>query len=307
MKFSEWPTLRQHSYYPDGRRVKEGEWSTCFEQLDSAQQLRFLLEEGWCSAGRPYYSVYPVAMKALLAVKLSLPASSLQPPLNELLVRFSEGNELHSGKFRMAGLLAVWTPQVHSSHADLPGVALCLRMLEANGTEGFVGFRLPLKLPDGDGSESIEDMLEYIHREDERNRPPGAMGSRQQQALTVLSELGPLACRIICGISLLANDPSLVQPEVLNADQDKTENASPERLAELVEKAKRRGKFGYSVGASWEVMPHYRRPHFAIRWFGPKTGEQVPKLVPVVGAVVHRTKLADVPTGYLDDEEPKPN
>lgn len=49
--------------------------------------------------------------------------------------------------------------------------------------------------------------------------------------------------------------------------------------------------------AKIEVSPHCRRPHFAIRWT--EKGHSVPKLVPVNGCLVNRSKLLPVPTGYL--------
>ena len=44
-----------------------------------------------------------------------------------------------------------------------------------------------------------------------------------------------------------------------------------------VDRARRRGKLGWNVGARIEVMPHYRRPHPALVWTGP--GRAVPRIV----------------------------
>ena len=103
--------------------------------------------------------------------------------------------------------------------------------------------------------------------------------------------------RLAMGICLLGNDSEFIQPEVLTADQIKFGTS---RDMKLVEKAKKRGKYGWTVGRDIECLPHIRRPHFAVRWTG--KGGAVPKVVPVKGSVVKRKSMTDVPTGYMDDE-----
>jgi hypothetical protein len=104
--------------------------------------------------------------------------------------------------------------------------------------------------------------------------------------------------RLAMGICLLGNDSEFIQPEVLTADQIKF---GMSRDMKLVEKAKKRGKYGWTVGREIECLPHIRRPHFAVRWTG--KGGAVPKVVPVKGSVVKRKTMTDVPTGYMDDED----
>lgn len=103
--------------------------------------------------------------------------------------------------------------------------------------------------------------------------------------------------RLAMAICLLGNDSEFVQPEVLTADQMKFGESKD---LKFVEKAKRRGKYGWTVGREVECLPHIRRPHFAVRWTG--KGGAVPKVVPVKGSVVKRRAMSDVPTGYMDDE-----
>lgn len=104
--------------------------------------------------------------------------------------------------------------------------------------------------------------------------------------------------RLVVAIGLMANDPEIVQPVVLKSDELKYEETHNERL---VEKAIQRGRFGWNVGKAIEYMPHYRRPHFGLRWTG--EGRLIPKIVPISGSIVKREKMTDVPTGYLDSEE----
>jgi hypothetical protein len=80
-------------------------------------------------------------------------------------------------------------------------------------------------------------------------------------------------------------------------DEHKLNDAT---LSKLVEKAKRRGKFGFSLGKNIEVVPHIRRPHPALVWTG--VGRSIPKIIMRAGSVVHRDKISQIPTGY--DETP---
>src|SRR5690606_13981801 len=70
-----------------------------------------------------------------------------------------------------------------------------------------------------------------------------------------------------------------------------------------IERAVRRGKRAWAIGRHITVDPHYRRPHVALRWTG--EGRKVPRIVPVRGSIVHRSRVAKVPTGHLDDDRCK--
>lgn len=96
--------------------------------------------------------------------------------------------------------------------------------------------------------------------------------------------------KLTLGLLMLAADPEFIEPIILKRDQGKTGDRK-----KMVERARRNGVFGFDVGGNMEVSPHFRRPHFAIRWTG--KGAEIPKLVPVKGAVIHRDALA-VPTGF---------
>ena len=100
-----------------------------------------------------------------------------------------------------------------------------------------------------------------------------------------------LACvRLACTICLLGNDPDLIEPDVLNKDQGK------ELTQAIIDRAKRRGKFGFNIGKGIEVIPHVRRPHPALVWTG--QGRKVPKIVLRKGCVVHRETVMRIPTGF---------
>ena len=69
-----------------------------------------------------------------------------------------------------------------------------------------------------------------------------------------------------------------------------------DRVDQVLEKAQRRGKIGWTVGRRIQVAPHYRRPHMALVWIG--RGRAVPRVVPRRASVVHRKLGENVPSGF---------
>lgn len=103
-----------------------------------------------------------------------------------------------------------------------------------------------------------------------------------------------LAVKIGFSSLLMADDPDIIEPDVLNRDQAAYDRTGDNKY---IDRAKRRGKHGWHIGRKMESMPHYRRPHLGLRWTG--KGRAVPRIVPIKGAVVHRSRLTEVPTGYI--------
>jgi hypothetical protein len=97
-------------------------------------------------------------------------------------------------------------------------------------------------------------------------------------------------------VSLVERDPDIVEPVLLARDEHKREDATPEQLAVMVARAARRGENGIHIGRSLETMPHYRRPHHALRWTGP--GRTIPRIVWIKPTIVHRDVATRVPTGH---------
>lgn len=121
--------------------------------------------------------------------------------------------------------------------------------------------------------------------------------SRNDESETVGPELTDFELRqrhffekLVLGIMLLAADPSFIEPVLLKRDTGRDGDKK-----KMADRAKRNGVFGFSIGANMEVSPHFRRPHFAIRWTG--KGGSVPMIVPVKGSVIHKSQL-EVPTGF---------
>jgi hypothetical protein len=91
----------------------------------------------------------------------------------------------------------------------------------------------------------------------------------------------------------------VITPDVLADDRQKYEACGGDQ--KCVDRAHRRGKWGWNVAARIEVMPYYRRPHPALVWTG--HGRTVPRIVLRKGNVVHRELLARVPTGFGGEQQ----
>jgi hypothetical protein len=102
--------------------------------------------------------------------------------------------------------------------------------------------------------------------------------------------------RLVGTLCLLGDNHELIEPEVLEADQGKLDNGAD--IKKLVDKAHRRGKFGWSIGKGIEMIPHYRRPHPALVWTG--EGRTVPKIILRKGSIIHRDAVESIPTGFED-------
>jgi hypothetical protein len=104
--------------------------------------------------------------------------------------------------------------------------------------------------------------------------------------------------QLAIAVVMLEEDKSIIEPEVLSKDRDAYIAADTARQAFLVDRAKRRGVLGWSVGRHVEVMPHFRRPHFAIRWTC--KGRTTPVLTAIKGSIIHREIVERIPTDTLD-------
>lgn len=231
-------------------------------------------EVNWCNARRPYYDVWPSVIEPFLKLDLeTVKCKHIILPLPQLLIRFPHKHEL-VGKVR-----TILVATCMSAEGE-PALNVSVDDGSAAGRDQFpiptiVGMSLKPE-------ESIQERLEY--------------GRTHPYCADVIdTTMVDAAFRFVTVLCLIKNDPDLIEPQVLAADQQRYEQQSDPTL---IAKAERKGKRGWSVGRHIEVAPGYRRPHFAIRWCGP--GGVEPKLRPIKGCIVKRKLITDVPTGYLD-------
>ena len=254
------------------------------ESAGSMERMHAGFDTLWVGCRQPYYMIYPSLIPMLTRLSLDrVKGSSIQLPLGLpcLSVRFPIGHELHNE------VRSMWISFIDLDPKAFGGTTrgLCVGL-----DHGEMRYDTPVHLirwcPLSEGS--IEESL------DAQEIPP--MDGKLLDEKIVKDTI-----RLACTICLIGDDPSILEPEVLSKDKHRV---NQDNIEKLVAKAKRRGKLGWSLGRSIEIIPHYRRPHPALVWTG--VGRKVPKIILRSGSVVHREAVAAVPTGYLDNGDESP-
>lgn len=278
------------------------------------------METDWHETERPYYNLWPSIIPALLKLRLDADASFFQPPLGVLLLRFPiDGNPLvwtdRGQEWRVRTVLCGNASLVRGSGRDrqgwVKGDYLTNPEQFVRGISMWLDIHEPLEEGEGDeyvGSTYKKHQLHrmmYKHLVCEEGRtiewsfdnipPHDSADIGVQYPDHIVRDVA----RIVCTLCLMAEDKDLVEPIVLKADEDKFERTGD---LGLVSKAIRRGNFGFNVGRNIEVMPHVRAASpAALYWVG--QGRKIPRIRFRRGTVVHRKRLAQVPTGFLDKEK----
>ena len=235
-------------------------------------------EAKWYENRRPYYKVYPCVVDTLCKLKLEFNCPCPKVPEGAICIRFAEGHEpkITDGN-RIKALL------VHSGM-----------------------FSVEMK----DGTEELKEML-YIQVTLKENQddyywfyfdtnPGMTIEKCLQQPTTVpkYHEVRVLATRIALTTCMLKDDPEIITRDVLNKQQDKYDSEKNEsRKTGMEDKARNNGVFGWSIGKNIEVTPHFRRPHWGLRYTGPNGS--IPQIVPVKGCKVNSSKLTEVTNGHM--------
>jgi hypothetical protein len=226
----------------------------------------------WCNDHRPYYSVYPSIIPILTRINLDIPASQIIPPLRNLLIRLPvENNPLDPVRTILI------THFKFEDHDDISRLNIMV-----DYSTGHCNSVMLLN------EQKISDVAKEWEGQDKRHGFP--LEGPNAEILKLVSTL-----------CLLANDPTLIEPDVLDKDRGRYEFGDEETKRFLEDRAKRRGKIGYLIGGYMErgeagVIPHYRRPHLQLYHTG--KGRTIPKIVNVRGCIVHREIVAKIPTGY---------
>lgn len=310
MKFHSYSTIRDVVRKLDPRGTYEiddfydgGFLHSVVDGGEPGTGLQCYVERLWEVAGRPYYSVYPAIAPMLANISMDLDTRFIKLPQPAFSVRFCEdrpplsfewgGKPWHirsmivgPGKIRVSvqkfgPVTAVATEAEPSTKAD--GLILWADTGEMDlGPDGnYYPLHSYVNIPIESGL-TLEQALHALPTD----------GSALEGM--ILPEEIKVACvRIVAAICLLKDDPSIIEPDVLNADREKWERSQDTKF---VARAKRRGKFGWTVGRKIEVIPHIRRPHLALFHTGPHGA--VPQILPRKGSVIHREIVEKVPTGY---------
>lgn len=269
-----------------------------------------LAEIDYINNNRPYYIVYPTITKYLINLKEEkVPVNLIKLPHRAIAFRFADTENAfdfqYDGKtYKLRTVFATYTRQEeilrldHGTPIDHDIMILWIDIGETqtahiNPTETIelpvLTYKiLHLNTPGKTLEESIEESKKG-----------------EVEGLRIPEEILTNIIRCIASCCLISKDmdDDLIEPDVLTADRDKFHET---RDPKYIEKAKRRGKNGFLIGASLTISPHWRSGSpIALYWTGP--GRTVPLYRPRKGALVHRKKIQELPTGYeepLTDQDP---
>lgn len=291
MQFHTYRTLASLS--PNLRRFSPAEVDTILFRDPATRPIREL-EREWQTDSKPYYRVWPGILKPLINLRLDrVRCEHVRLPLRSLCVELPIGRSIPWGTYEVATILLA------RSHGQ-SGLRIVALASDADST----GAVYELFLPDG------REVEEYLP-EETREFPGVGLSVPEQMVASVI--------RLVVCLCLVARDPELVVPRVLEADRAKWEQSHD---IALVAKARRRHNMGWDIGrevpeiaegppaeapdesGERTVSPHYRRAHPALVWTG--EGRQVPRIVLRRGGFVKGGSLTQVPQGYYDDIPPCP-
>ena len=228
-----------------------------------SEMLRLGEEYLWLLDGKPYYNVHPNLVRQLCRCNLEkLPASYLEIPggFDTVLIRFSEPvPDLVVGDSEYVRCILMARTLV-----DLPEDDFCA--LYEHGRRprqlSSAANRLTLRIDLGDRGEC--DELSYIREwvigvrllpDRTLDEEFAAFESSAPELIapgTRRREVLENCLRLIASVGLIANSPedNLLQYDVLSKDRQSFAKADGERRQQLINKARRRGKYGWNVGTN---------------------------------------------------------
>jgi len=248
------------------------------ESYDSATEAR--CEYYWIRTGKPYYRLYPGVIKSFLNLDADKVDTGLLkiPTDNTLMIQMPLGGVVVNG-------------------IELHNIMLCKANINDRQTNGM--YMMIEYAPEGIKPHDNENIFTAYAMTPFK---PGFMlgtllnePSKTVEGGTALPrELHKAAMKIVAVCLLLENDPEVIQPDVLADDLEKFKQTLDPKY---IEKAKRRGKFGWVIGRDIEVSPHVRAASpFALYWTG--KGRTIPIIRHRKGCIVHRELVEKVPTGF---------
>jgi hypothetical protein len=251
-------------------------------------------EYWWIKRNRPYFKLWPSLVQNLTKLKLDIYSDLVpMPPVLPIVIRFQEYGV---SMFPETASILLDIVRVNPLELAFPAGSRTLVVCSRHISDQKLSETVHAVLRPG---ETVEECLN-IEKFPQCNLD--YVGNKIKNSdILEFDNIDYLKIKLALSLCLLANDPSIIKPDVLAADRERFDNTNDEELKKrLIEKARKRGIVGWRIGESYETIPHFRRPHVALRWT--KKGRTVPRIVPIKGAVVHRQKLTEVPTGYMTPE-----
>jgi len=281
-------------FYPESIRS-----SVAFN--DRATYKQQTIERAWEADKCPYYRVYPSIIPMLLKLNLEVDTGLIRIPqgLRVFAIHFPKID--HKLSFDFDG-------RHYNVRSILCGpVTLSSKGEIYDGISIWVDFGETYGISDPSSNAIIKDVIipSYINI-------PVKKGLTVEAASDMLQHDPSSACgvvmpeniytgiiRLVCTICLLENDPTVIEPDVLDKDRMKYELCPDQKL---VDRAIRRGKYGWNIGRKIEIMPHVRGDSpFALYWTG--KGRTIPIIRHRKGCIVHRELVSKVSTIQDYDEQ----
>ena len=253
-----WPLTWQQFYEREHQEYSRRKWD--------GQVLRVWAEEQWYADRRPYFRVYPLIEKKLLALRGKMTVGEMRMPYPSI--------EINTQRRTML---------FHKSDDR------CTLVAETTGDD-FVLLAAPLETTIDQCAAAREQISDWHGASD------------------ASKDIAGECIRIAIGVCLLATDPKIVAPVIL--DKHRRDDMRPEEIERRAAQAiSRTGRVGFDVGRDIERMPvtsHYRTGCPAIYHVGkshesyPRGGvlDREPVLLWRSGAVVNADRTVRVPTGF---------
>lgn len=260
----------------DLKEVYTAEMREAAKRKDAAGTMRFIAEHHWYLNKRPYFNVYPIIERKLKELSPNLSMDKLTIPFQVMEIRtYSE-------------------TYFAADFGDKFHIVI--------NTEDSNRFREVTIAKHQTIESSYSSDTAYLDRQgNPRERTDEDSYSEHKVKESIF---------LICGLCMLVNDKSIVQPVVLA--ESRRDFMTLAELERFKDKAIRRtGKTGFDVGRdlqSPKATAHYRNGCFARYWVA-DGHEQYPagcteKLSPIIkwrsGAVVNADAGPSVPTGFKD-------
>jgi hypothetical protein len=233
-----------------------------------------LCEERWTKNNRPYYNVWPRIVAMFLKLDISrIQLADVKLPVSPLLIAFSKHDTtVEKNGHRLRTIIA------HTHH----------NMKREPVTQLFCDFG---EYDDGDErlakawAASIEHRGTVLTMLEESRCNESSLSRIEHECVVE-------AMNVICTLCLLEDDPTIIEPDVLDKHRHQWLES---RDGKYVQAAIKRGKRGWNVGRNLTVNPHTRNPHECLFWTGKDRKKPVIKIRR--GSVIHRKVVEKVPTG----------
>lgn len=264
----------------------------CHLGIASMSVRHAYFDTNWNDIGCPYYDVYPKIIPMLTKLNLDIPGDQIKPPngLENLLLRLPENTEhsLSRGDMKVKSIFMSFQKCSRSvgSLEKSPALVVGLDLGERDESGLLPMFTMRVfPIDERNIEESMNTLIDF---------------QGECDGWVIPNDLIDDCVRLCLTVCLIGDNSEVLQPQVLTNDMTKYNIADEITKRKLIDKAKRRGKFGFSLGAGIEKAPHYRIPHKALIRVG--EGRRQYKLIFRSGSLVHRNKVEQIPTGYLNEQ-----